>query len=144
MALINGGVKQVTLMKQIKQTRISLRNDSLANWIANSSAVLLRGEVGIEFSEENIPKLKIGDGSSTWAELPYFGFTSNSSIDAINKNVFAIDENSNLTMLGFEKAETGTSPIKGFDGQLIWTKLEAAELNSKIESLAEVVNQKVN
>ena len=36
------------------------------------------------------------------------------------------------------------TPIKGHDGQLIWTKLEAAELDSKIESLAEVVNQKVD
>ena len=36
------------------------------------------------------------------------------------------------------------SPIKGQNGQLIWTKLEAAELDSKIESLAEVVNQKVD
>ena len=36
------------------------------------------------------------------------------------------------------------TPIKGHDGQLIWTKLEAAELDSKIESLAKVVNQKVD
>lgn len=36
------------------------------------------------------------------------------------------------------------TPIKGHDGQLIWTKLETAELDSKIESLAKVVNQKVD
>jgi hypothetical protein len=36
------------------------------------------------------------------------------------------------------------SPVKGQDGQLTWTKLEAAELDSKIESLAEVVNNKVD
>ena len=35
------------------------------------------------------------------------------------------------------------TPIKDQNGQLIWTKLEAAELDSKIESLAEVVSQKV-
>ena len=144
LALTNGGVKQVALMKQIKQTRIILRNDSVANWIANNSAVLLRGEVGIEFPEEGAPRLKIGDGSSTWADLPYLGIDPNSSIKAINENIFAIDGNSNLTMLGFEEAEAGMSPIKSSDGQLIWTKLDAAELDSKIESLAEVVNQKVD
>jgi hypothetical protein len=32
-------------------SRISLRNDSLANWSSNSQVVLLKGEVGIEFSE---------------------------------------------------------------------------------------------
>ena len=130
----------MALMKQIKQTRIILRNDSVANWIANNSAVLLRGEVGIEFPEEGAPRLKIGDGSSTWADLPYLGIDPNSSIKAINENIFAIDGNSNLTMLGFEEAEAGMSPIKSSDGQLIWTKLDAAELDSKIESLAEVVN----
>lgn len=144
LALINGGVKQVALMKQIKQTRIILRNDSVANWIANNSAVLLRGEVGIEFPETGAPRIKIGDGASAWADLPYFGITPDSSITAINKNVFAIDGDSNLTMLGFEEAEPGMSPIKSSNGQLIWTKLDVAELDSKIESLAEVVNQKVD
>lgn len=144
LALINGGVQQVSLMKQIKRTRIILRNDSTANWIANNSAVLLRGEVGIEFPENGAPKIKIGDGISTWADLPYLGIGPNSSIDAINKNVFAIDGDSNLTMLGFEEAEAGMTPIKGSNGQLTWTKLEAADLDSKIESLAEVVNQKVD
>jgi hypothetical protein len=140
LALINGGVQQVSLMKQIKQTRIILRNDSTANWIANNSAVLLRGEVGIEFPENGAPRLKIGDGASTWADLPYLGIGPNSSIDAINKNVFAIDGDSNLTMLGFEEAEAGMTPIKSSNGQLTWVKLEAADLDSKIESLAEVVN----
>lgn len=134
----------MALMKQIKQTRIILRNDSVANWIANNSAVLLRGEVGIEFPETGAPRIKIGDGASAWADLPYFGITPDSSITAINKNVFAIDGDSNLTMLGFEEAEPGMSPIKSSNGQLIWTKLDAAELDSKIESLAEVVKGKVD
>ena len=30
-------------------TRIILRNDSTANWLTNESAVLLKGEVGVEF-----------------------------------------------------------------------------------------------
>ena len=144
LALINGGVKQVALMKQIKQTRISLRNDSKANWNVNSSAVLLRGEVGIEFSEDGKSRLKIGDGVTPWGELPYLGSGSNSIISSIDKNVLAIDEKDNLTMLGFQEAEAGTSPIKSSNGQLIWAKTEAAEVNSKIESLTEIVNQKVD
>ena len=61
-------------------TRIALRNDSSTQWIANSTQILLKGEVGIEFifaNEEDLTpiktKIKIGDGKSTWAELPYFG-----------------------------------------------------------------------
>lgn len=55
-------------------TRIVLRNDSTDNWsTAKDTAVLLSGEVGIEILSNGKTKMKIGDGESTWAELPYFG-----------------------------------------------------------------------
>ena len=87
--------------------------------------------------------MKVGDGLTAWANLPYFGDSSEPIIRAIDKNVLAFDLEENLTLLGFQEAEVGMTPIKGQNGQLIWTKLEAAELDSKIESLAEVVSQKV-
>ena len=87
--------------------------------------------------------MKVGDGLTAWANLPYFVNSSEPIIRAIDKNVLAFDLEENLTLLGFQEAEVGMTPIKGQNGQLIWTKLEAAELDSKIESLAEVVNQKV-
>ena len=54
-------------------TRIIIRNDSTVEWSSNSDKVLLKGELGIEFTESGEPKIKIGDGVSTWAELKYFG-----------------------------------------------------------------------
>lgn len=54
-------------------TRIILRNDSSTQWLANSTQILLKGEVGIEFLDSGKVKMKIGDGTSTWAQLPYFG-----------------------------------------------------------------------
>ena len=54
-------------------TRVIIRNDSTVNWSANDDQVLLKGEMGIEFTESGDPKIKIGDGVSTWAELKYFG-----------------------------------------------------------------------
>lgn len=53
-------------------TRIILRNDTTANWLTNSSQVLLKGEVGIEFLTDGKAKMKIGDGIKTWEQLPYF------------------------------------------------------------------------
>ena len=87
--------------------------------------------------------MKIGDGVTAWSDLPYFGESTGALVNAIDKKVLAFDAENQLTMLGFQEAEIGMTPIKGQNGQLIWTKLEAAELDSKIESLAEVVNQKV-
>lgn len=54
-------------------TRIIIRNDSTVNWSNNDDQVLLKGEMGIEFTQSGEPKIKIGDGTSTWAELKYFG-----------------------------------------------------------------------
>jgi hypothetical protein len=48
-------------------TTIILRNDLTANWLANSSVILKRGEVGIEFLADGKVKMKIGDGEKTWA-----------------------------------------------------------------------------
>lgn len=59
-------------------TRIVLRNDSTAAWLAQEDAVLLKGEIGIEFNPEATAvgkkvKMKIGDGTTPWKDLPYFG-----------------------------------------------------------------------
>ena len=54
-------------------TRIVIRNDSSVNWLTNKSAVLLKGEIGIEFLADGKVKMKVGDGTKTWEQLPYFG-----------------------------------------------------------------------
>lgn len=54
-------------------TRIVIRNDSSANWLTNESVVLLKGEIGLEFFADGKVKMKVGDGTKTWAQLPYFG-----------------------------------------------------------------------
>ena len=51
-------------LKTIK-SRIVLRNDSTANWLANDTQILLKGEVGIEFLANGKVKMKIGDGVTT-------------------------------------------------------------------------------
>lgn len=70
-------------------TTIILRNDLTANWLANSSVILNRGEVGIEFLADGKVKMKIGDGEKTWAQLSYFGGESSKYYEAVPK----VDEN---------------------------------------------------
>lgn len=54
-------------------TRIITRNDSTAKWLENNDQVLLKGEMAIEFTESGEPKIKIGDGTTPYADLKYFG-----------------------------------------------------------------------
>jgi len=59
-------------------TRIVLRNDSSTNWAAavqsagDAGLVLLKGEIGLEFTDKGV-KMKVGDGTTKWEELSYFG-----------------------------------------------------------------------
>lgn len=52
------------------KTRILLRNDTAANWEANKTTVLKKGEIGIEIDTN---KMKIGDGVTAYGNLKYFG-----------------------------------------------------------------------
>lgn len=62
------------------KTRIQLRNDSSANWEANKTVVLKSGEIGIE-TDTN--KMKIGNGTTPYGELKYFGGEAALNFDVI-------------------------------------------------------------
>ena len=59
-------------MAEIK-TQILLRSDTAAKWQA-ANPKLGKGEVGIELDTN---KIKIGDNTTAWNDLPYFGGTEN-------------------------------------------------------------------
>lgn len=57
-------------------TRLVLRNDTVGNWTSadvNSDLVLLKGEIGIEYDAAGKVKMKVGDGTTNWSALAYFG-----------------------------------------------------------------------
>lgn len=117
-------------MQSIFNTRIILRNDNTLNWLANEHAILLRGEVGIEFLDSGRVKLKVGDGISSWAQLQYINEDINgdkSSIDILNGV---------LQIVGFDAAEVGAYLTKGADGVATWVLPD----NSVIDSLVSAVD----
>lgn len=64
-------------------TRIQLRNDTEANWLlVADTAIPLVGEVCITNDGENKGRFKIGDGTSTWGQLPYSGGGADIQVDA--------------------------------------------------------------
>jgi len=48
--------------------KLQVRRDTLANWTANQTVVLLSGEIGYVTDTRN---MKIGDGTTTWENLKY-------------------------------------------------------------------------
>lgn len=58
------------MAKEIKNVKIKFRRDLDENY--SSSLVLLRGEICLVDTNEGI-KFKVGDGSSTYGQLPFVG-----------------------------------------------------------------------
>lgn len=64
-------------------TRIQLRNDTEANWLLVADTVIpLVGEICITNDGEHKGQFKIGDGTSTWGELPYANSGADIQVDA--------------------------------------------------------------
>ena len=53
-------------------TIVQLRSDETANW-SDSSLVLTKGELGLEYQADGTVKIKAGDGEKTFSELAYVG-----------------------------------------------------------------------
>lgn len=60
--------------------QIQLRNDTASNW-TSVNPTLARGELGIEIDTN---KLKIGDGTTEWNDLPYSGIDVNELIPYVS------------------------------------------------------------
>lgn len=132
-------------------TRLVLRNDTSAAWLENSHKVLAKGELGIEFSPAAVTeaglkadykvRIKVGDGVSTWAELPYFG----DSVE-FNEKAFAMIEGK-LDLLGLAAAEVGAQLVKGADGSISWVKPDTTtveSLSTTVEQLVATINGTVD
>ena len=64
-------------------TRIQLRNDTEANWLfVADTAIPLVGEICITNDGEHKGQFKIGDGVTTWGELPYANSGADIQVDA--------------------------------------------------------------
>lgn len=65
--------------------QIQLRRDTAANW-SSANPVLASGEIGFE---SDTGKLKIGNGSSAWSALAYFGVASINPASLVGVNATA-------------------------------------------------------
>ena len=103
------------------RTRIVIRNDSTTNWLTNESAVLLKGEVGIEFLADGKAKMKVGDGIKTWAQLDYFGGEEAktfqvSSLDEITDTELAVGDTAIVKTVIYTDAENESNNKYSYTG----------------------------
>jgi hypothetical protein len=102
-------------------TQIKLRRDTNTNWNTNSTVVLAEGEIGVNLTSG---QFKLGDGSSTWAQLTYF---SEDRFDATGALVYP---NNAL------QRDTGTVTCLGNASTVVYTG--SAEHQTTIKLLIQV------
>lgn len=119
-------------MAELK-TRIVLKNDSTTNWLTNESTVLLKGEVGVEFQADGKTKIKIGDGTNTWAQLPYFGGEEAKtfqvgSLDEITETNLAVGDTAIVKTAIYTDAENEANNKYSYTGYVYngsaWTAMD--------------------
>lgn len=59
------------MTQKIFNVRFQLRNNTEAEWQDKIGFIPLQGEPCVTTDGDNKGRIKIGDGTSTWAELPY-------------------------------------------------------------------------
>ena len=114
-------------------TRIVLRNDSSVNYASALDLVLLKGEVGFEFTEAGKVKMKVGDGFKTWQELEYFG---GEELSGDGASIVVADQK--ISIAGFEDAAVGARLTKAEDGALVWEVPDSStveDLVARVEAL---------
>lgn len=80
-------------------TRLVLRNDTSANWGTNGTKVLLKGEPIIVW-DGTTPKIKIGNGTQTVADLPWAFINSSDAQNLITTEIGKLGWVKNVTITG--------------------------------------------
>lgn len=106
-------------MANIVRTVIQFRRDTTANWENNKTVVPAAGEPCYDFE---LHMLKIGDGKTTYENLPAIGGVN---VSADGKSLVFAD--GVFKLYGFDAAETGAQPRKKDDGTLEWVVTPSAE-----------------
>lgn len=116
-------------MSMLLKTQIQLRNDTAANW-ASVNPKLAKGEIGIEI---NTNKIKIGNGTDLWNDLPYFG----GELKVDGKSIQLVD--GTLSLVGIQDvAESGYMLVSDGKGGIQWVKPDTTTvegLATEIETL---------
>lgn len=108
------------------KSRIVLLNKTSVEW-GSEDTVLLKGELALEFTKSNDVKLKFGDGTKTFSQLPYSTMTPTEIQSAISSAVSeASHTHENLEILN-QITAAFTSELK--------SKYDAT--SSKVDGIAE-------
>ena len=115
--------------------QIQLRRDTSSNW-SSVNPILAQGELGIEI---NTGKFKLGDGTTAWNSLSYFGVATSTTISTTSPLTGGGDLSANRTL----SIPQSNASINGYLSSTDWVTF-----NGKADSLGftpeDVANKSTN
>lgn len=119
-------------------TRIILCNDTTVEW-GKSVKVLQKGEMAIEIIEGQSPKIKIGNGKSTFAQLPYTTMTPAEITSAINDAITKANHtHTNKTILDKIEAALTNALKANYDAAYQHAQAAHAPSNAQANIIEEI------
>ena len=129
-------------MANIIKTVIQFRRARTEEWLAHKDVVPAAGEPCFDL---DLKTLKIGDGETSYENLPAIGGVS---VDVAADGKSLVLEDNIFKLMGFDAAEVGAQPRKNADGNLEWVvpSTETVEgLQSAVAGLqSDVTNLQTN
>lgn len=129
-------------MANIIKTVIQFRRAKTEDWLAHKDVVPAAGEPCFDL---DLKTLKIGDGETSYENLPAIGGVS---VDVAADGKSLVLEDNVFKLMGFDAAEVGAQPRKAADGKLEWVvpSTETVEgLQSAVAGLqSDVTNLQTN
>lgn len=124
-------------------TKIILRNDTLANW-ESVNPILAVGEVAVVYFTDNTTRVKIGDGTRTFTDLPYLAdydgkiTTLEAAIQAEVERATGIESGlrTDLTTETSERKAADETLQTNINSEASTRATKDAELQTKIEAEA--------
>lgn len=129
------------MAEQLLRMRIQFRRDTTVNWTLYKDVVPAAGEPCFDV---DLHTLKIGDGHTTYENLPTIG-----GVDVAVDGKTIVLSDGTFKLYGFDKAEIGAQPRKNADGELEWVvpstetveglQAAVAGLQSDVKKLQDIV-----
>lgn len=133
------------MTENTKIMKIVLRNDTTSNWNAvGDTVILLKGEMGVEFPDAGgEPKLKLGDGTTVWNQLPYIKTESNggtADTSELEERVTILEETVGGFDIRIQNAESGvTAAVTAAEETQAEMELFKEEANTTFASQNEAI-----
>ena len=122
------------MSEKIIRTVIQIRRDTEANWLANKDVVLKAGEPAMVLDGKNKGGLKLGDGVTTWENLPFLPSSEEIANKPAGKSYLTFSSLSSFTLKVNDVTKHWNGTLEYFAENKTWTTWDGTTTLSAVDN----------